>query len=182
MSIRFPRTFSTFSTASWITVRLESPRKSILRRPILLTPFMSNWVTTPSLPDVERVRGTMLASGAAPITTPPPGGVLRGVAGDALEAARDVDDAASPGLALIEVVQVTRLGEGTVQGDPDGRRDQLGQPVDIGERDVEHPADITDGGPCGHRPEGDDLGHPVLTVLAGDVLENAVAAAMVEIG
>ena len=31
---------------------------------------MSNWVTTPSLPEVARARGTMLASGSAPMTTP----------------------------------------------------------------------------------------------------------------
>src|ERR1035437_2865989 len=105
----------------------------------------------------------------------------RRVAGDALQAAGDVDDAAGPGFALVEVVEVACLGQGAIQGDPDARRDQLGKAVDIGEGDVEDPADVADGGPGRHRPEGDDLGHPVLSVLAGDVLEDAAAAAIVEV-
>ncbi len=59
--------------------------------------------------------------------------------------------------------------------------DHLGQPVDLGQLDLHHAADVADGQLGLHAPEGDDLGHVVLAVLAADVGDDLVAAFAVEI-
>ena len=62
-----------------------------------------------------------------------------------------------------------------------GGRDHLGDPVHLGQRHLEHPADVADGRPGGHRPEGDDLGDVFLAVLFGHVLDDFLAAPAAEI-
>lgn len=57
-----------WSTASWMTVRFFSPRKSIFRRPISVMAFMSAWVTTS--PSLARASGTWASRFPSPITTP----------------------------------------------------------------------------------------------------------------
>ena len=61
------------------------------------------------------------------------------------------------------------------------RRDQLGQPVDIAQRDIEGATHIADHRPGFHGAEGDDLGHVVLAVAAGHVLDHPVAVAIIEV-
>ncbi len=60
-------------------------------------------------------------------------------------------------------------------------RDHLGDPVDLGERDLEDPADVPDGGPGGHRPEGDDLADVLLAVLLRDVFDHLLPAPGAEV-
>ncbi len=45
------------------------------------------------------------------------------------------------------------------------RGDHLGDPVHLGKRHLERPADVPDGRPGGHGPEGDDLADVFLAVL-----------------
>ena len=44
--------------------------------------------------------------------------------------------------------------------------DHLGDLVHFGQGDLQDPADVADGRPGGHRPEGDDLADVVLAVLS----------------
>ena len=63
-----PSFFRIIRTASWITVRVRSPRKSIFSRPSSSMVVMVNCVvTTLSAP---RDRGTNSSKGSEPITTP----------------------------------------------------------------------------------------------------------------
>jgi len=76
MSGRVPVERSTMSSASSITSRLRSPRKSIFNRPISSTGFIVNWVTVrstlspfSSVPASATWSGTMSVSGRSAITT-----------------------------------------------------------------------------------------------------------------
>src|SRR5439155_13473540 len=77
--------------------------------------------------------------------------------------------------------QLAALGQRALQGDADGGRHQLGQAVDVGQRNVEHTADVADRRPGCHGAEGDDLRDAVVAVLLLHVLEHALTASVVEV-
>ena len=59
--------------------------------------------------------------------------------------------------------------------------DRLGDAVDLAVAHAQDAADIPDGGAREHRAEGDDLGHVVGAVLAGDVGDDLVPPAVLEV-
>src|SRR5690242_3103324 len=58
----------------------------------------------------------------------------------------------------------------------DRRRDQLGDPFNVGVRHFERAADVLDGGLRGERSEGDDLADGVAAVKIGDVVDDVATA------
>ena len=60
-------------------------------------------------------------------------------------------------------------------------RDQLGDAVDVGERHVQHAADVLDRRARAQRAEGDDLRDLLAAVLLGDVLDHLAAAVHAEV-
>ena len=59
--------------------------------------------------------------------------------------------------------------------------DHLGDAVDLGQGHLEDAADVADGRPGGHGPEGDDLADVLLAVLLGHVLDHLLPAAAAEV-
>src|SRR6188474_885957 len=59
---------------------------------------------------------------------------------------------------------------------PNRRRDEFGDPFDLGIRHLERPADVLDRGLRSERSEGDDLADGVAAVQAGDVIDNVAPA------
>ena len=111
-----------------------------------------------------------------------PGGVGRGVAGDALEVAGEVDDPLDRrGRPRPCSRSSARAVERLVEPDAELVRDGLGDPVDLAVGVAEDPADVADRGPGQHRAEGDDLGDVVLAVLAPDVGDDLLAPAVLEV-
>ena len=109
------------------------------------------------------------------------GGVGRGVPGDALEVAGEVDDPLDRRIGLDLLAQRRRDLERLVEPDPELVRDRLGDPVDLAVGVAQHAADVADRGPGQHRAEGDDLGDVVLAVLAPDVGDDLLAPSVLEV-
>ncbi len=59
--------------------------------------------------------------------------------------------------------------------------DEFGHSVDLGQWDIQHPAHVADGGPGPKGAEGDDLGHFVMPVLIGRILQHDVAFVILEV-
>ena len=179
VEIDAPLDVRTIAAASSMTVRLDSPSRSIFSSPICETPFMSYCVTAVPSPAVERCSGTMLASGSEPMTTP----------AACVDALRQIPSSRRA-LSMMCFAQSScsyrslssRLSlERSLERDVHHRRHQLGQPVDIRQGHVEHAPHVADRGSRRHGPEGDDLRHPVAPVLLLHVREHAVATPVVEV-
>ncbi len=105
----------------------------------------------------------------------------------AFDAQGHVDPAV--GLGII-VVLFFELRRGGVVGDhhlelgglAPRHRNQLRHPVGLGVGDVEHPRHILQHRLGGHAVKGDDLGHPLFAVAAGNVLDHFFAAINAEVG
>ena len=174
-----PVTSAPSAAASSMTVRLDSPSRSIFSSPICDTPFMSYCVTAVPSPAVERCSGTMLASGSEPMTTAAACvDALRQIPSSRL---RVVDDVLRPLLVVVELLQLAALLERSLQRDVHHLRHQLGEPVDIREGHVEHASDVADRRPRRHGSEGDDLRDTVASVLLLHVREHAIAPTVVEV-
>ena len=109
------------------------------------------------------------------------GGVGRGVPGDALELAGEVDHPLHAGIGVDLALQVRRDLERLVELDPELVRDGLRDPVDLAVAVAEDPADVADRRPGEHRAEGDDLGDVVRAVLARDVGDDLVPPLVLEV-
>ena len=96
-------------------------------------------------------------------------GVGRGVPGDTLELAGEVDHPLHARVRVDLALQVRRHLERLVELDPELVRDGLRDPVDLAVAVAEDPADVADRRPGEHRAERDDLGDVVRAVLAGHV-------------
>ncbi len=108
-------------------------------------------------------------------------GVGRGVAGDALQLAGEVRDPLHGRVALDDAAELGRGLDRLVEPDSELVRDRLRDPVDLAVAVAEHPPHVADRRPGEHRPERDDLGDVVGAVLAGDVGDDLVAPAILEV-
>ena len=109
------------------------------------------------------------------------GGMRRGVARHALELAGDVDELVDALVALVHLAEGRGDLERLVELDAQLVGDGLGDAVDLAVAVAHDAADVPDRRPGEHRAEGDDLGHVVLAVLAGDVVDDLVAAGVLEV-
>ena len=177
------------SSASSITSRLRSPRKSIFSRPSCSTGFIENWVTVrntfspfSSVPASAICSGRMSVSGRSEMTT----------AAAWIEELRTIPS--SPWATSTICLAVPSRSTSRRSGWPgrqaflearraahDRIRDQLGQPIADPVIVTEHPRGVTGGGAREHLAEGDDLGDRLLAVLLGDVADHALATAHREV-
>ncbi len=108
-------------------------------------------------------------------------GVDAGAAYEAFEAHRGVDQFLDLGVGVVGGGERTFVFERFVDGDADGRRDHLGDAVDLAVGHLERAAYVLDGGLCGHRVEGDDLRDLIVAVRALDVLDDLAATVHAEV-
>ena len=109
------------------------------------------------------------------------GGVGADVAIDAFEAAGEVDQAADLAVFLGQLLELGLFLQGGGDRDIEPRGHQLGDLIDAGERDVEHPADVLDGGLGLHGAEGADLGDVGRAILLAHVFDDLVAAGLAQV-
>ena len=110
-----------------------------------------------------------------------PRGMGRGVPRHPFQLLCDRDQLVDPIVPGHQLPQLRRGFDGAVEADVQLVRYRLRDPVGLAVGQAHRPADIADGGLRAERPEGDDLRHPVVAVLARDVLDDFVAAAVLEV-
>ena len=178
------------SSASSITSRLRSPRKSIFSRPSCSTGFIENWVTVrntfspfSSVPASAICSGTMSVSGRSAITT----------AAAWIEELRTIPS--SPWATSTICLRGRRRGRprprsgcAGLQAVLEARRaahdrvgDQLREPVAGAVVVAEHAGRVARRRAREHLAEGDDLRDRLLAVLVGHVADHALAAAHREV-
>ena len=99
----------------------------------------------------------------------------------ALNLAREVDEAVDVLAALICLAEVGRLLHRLVERDLELVRHELRNLCDLGVRQVEHAPNIADGALRRHRAEGDDLRNVVVAVALLDVVDDLAALDVVEV-
>ncbi len=109
------------------------------------------------------------------------GGVRRGMPRHAFEAARDVEQLLDLRVAVLQLLEGRRLLHGLLERHVERRRNQLGDLVGIGQRDVERARDVAHGSLGLHRPEGDDLRDVLAAVAPRHVLDDLAAAPLAEV-
>ncbi len=138
---------------------------------------MSYWVTISLL--APRYRGTISTMGWGEMTTP--AAWVEAWRGSPSRDWAMVRSSRIVGVVFGKLLEAGFLGQGLLQGDVQDVRDHLGDPVHLAVRHVQGPAHVPDHGPGLHFPEGDDLGHVVLAVLFGHILEDLLPALDAEI-
>ncbi len=109
-------------------------------------------------------------------------GRMRGrVSRDPLHFPRGVDQLANRVFALIDGPQFRHLRQRAVNRDSRPDWDQLGDAVGLGERASHRPPDVAHRRFRGQRPEGHDLGHPVVAIFGHDVVDDFVAPVVREV-
>ena len=103
------------------------------------------------------------------------------IARQALDLAREVEDAAHIRILLVALPQVLRALERTVNRDVQLIRDELRDIRDLRIGQVQHAAHITDGALRRHGAEGHDLCHMVGAVAPFHVLDDLAAADIVKV-
>ena len=106
-----------------------------------------------------------------------------GLAHEAFDAHGDVNDAPVFGMLgiVIEGLEVGVVFQVAAQRLARPGRNGRGNAVDFIQRDVLHPAHVANGGPRGHRAEGDDLCHVLATVAPGHVLDHLPAPRLAKV-
>ena len=166
------------STAWRRMVRLERPRKSNLSRPSASTPCISYWVISAS-ELVAFWSGISSVSGSRLMTTPAAWvEALRATPSSCC--ARSMSRLTSGSASTISR-SAGAICERLLELDAQLVRDGLGDAVDLAVAQAQDAADVADRGPGEHRAEGDDLGDVVRAVLARDVGDDLVAAAVLEV-
>ena len=107
--------------------------------------------------------------------------VRAGVAGEALEPLRKLDEVAHLVLGAEAPRKLGLLLERVLERDPELERDQLRDAIDKAVRKAEHAADVAHDRPRRERAERDDLGHPVAPVAVRDVVDDLVAPRHAEV-
>ena len=177
-SISIPRSCRTRSTAWRRIVRFDSPRKSNFSRPSASMPCISYWVISAS-EFVAFWSGMSSVSGSREITTP-------AAWVEALRATPSSWRAKSmirltAGSLVDHLAELGRDLDRLVEPDAELVRDGLRDPVDLAVGVAQDAADVADRRPGEHRAERDDLGDVVVAVLAGDVGDDLVAPAVLEV-
>ena len=177
-SISTPRSARIMSTAWRRIVRLDRPRKSNFSSPSASTPCISYCVMRAS-EFVARWSGMRSVSGSRLMTTPAACvDALRATPSSCSAKSTTRWTAGSPSYISRSCGEsVERL----LEADPELVGDRLGDPVHLAVAVAQDAAHVADGGPREHRAERDDLGDVILPVLARDVRDDLVAAAVLEV-
>ena len=104
-----------------------------------------------------------------------------GVPRDPLELLGDGDELVDAVVAGHQLAQLRARLDGAIERDVQLERDGLRDPVGLAVGEAHGAADVADGRLRAERPEGDDLRHPVVAVLARDVLDDLVATRVLEV-
>ena len=104
-----------------------------------------------------------------------------GVAREAFERARQVDEVLDLLVFLVEALELGLLLERVVERDAELERNQLGDLVDEAVAHAEHAAHVAHHRLRGHGAVGDDLRDALAAVLLRDVFDDAVAAVHAEV-
>ena len=105
----------------------------------------------------------------------------RRVSCDPLQLLRDADELVDPVVPGHELAQLRRGLDRPVERDVQLEGHRLGDPIGLRVGEAHGPSHVPDGRLRAERPEGDDLRHPVVAVLAGDVVDHLVAAGILEV-
>ena len=168
-----PRWVRIRSIASARMVRLMRPRKSNFRRPSASQACISNWVMV-VLPSVARWSGMISVSGSRLITIPAAWvEAWRATPSSCLAIPISLSTRSSPAISSRSWGEVSTARS---RRDVQLVGDRLGDAVRLRVGEAHGPPGVADGGLGAERPEGDDLRHPVVAVLAGDVGDHLVAA------
>ena len=108
-------------------------------------------------------------------------GVHAGIAGQTLQRARQVDEVAHLVLALVQALELRLLLQRAIERDAELEGNELGDAVDVAVGHAEHATHVAHHGLRGHGAVGDDLRHALAPVLAGDVIDDLVAAFHAEV-
>ena len=107
--------------------------------------------------------------------------VRAGIAREALEGSREIDEFAHVGVAFVQAPEFLLLLERLVERDADLERNQFRDLVHVAVVVSEHAADVAYHCFRRQRSVGDDLRHAVAAVLVGDVFDDPVAAFHAEV-
>ena len=165
-------------TTQSMMVRVRSPRKSNLTRPAASTSSLSNCVTGVLLPS-SQYSGVKSVRTDGAMTTPP--ACVPAFRARPSSDARQIDQLAHFGFALVQAPQFLFLLERLVERHADFQRNQLGDLVHVAVRMTEHAADVAHHRFGGQGAVGDDLRNAVAAVLVGDILDDPVAAFHAEV-
>ena len=108
-------------------------------------------------------------------------GMFAGVAGDAFQRQRHIDQAGDLFLVLIQLAQLVALLQRLGQGHAEFEWHQLGDAIGKAERKAHHAPDIPHHRLRRHGAVGDDLRHRITTVAPGDIIDHAIAPFHAEI-
>ena len=118
-----------------------------------------------------------------PVANDDTGGVRRGMAVEAFELLRHVEQRLDDRLAFGLFGKARLVGDGIGKLHRVGRilRDHLRQPVDLAVRHLHHPADVAQHGAGLQRSEGDDLGDVIGAIFLLDVADHLFAPVLAEV-
>ena len=118
-----------------------------------------------------------------PVGNDDAGGMRRGVAIEALELLRDLEEPRHDRLALLLLLQFRLAVDCVLQRDRVRRivRHELAQPVHLAVRHLQHAADVAQHGARLQLAVGDDLGDAVGAILLLDVIDDAIALFLAEV-
>ena len=108
-------------------------------------------------------------------------GVHAGVAGQAFERARQLDEVSDLVLALVQALELRLLLQRAIERDAELEGNELGDAIDVAVGHAEHAADVAHYGLRRHGAVGDDLRHALAPVLFRDVIDHPVAAVHAEV-
>ena len=151
-----------------------------LHQPGLLDPFHVELGDAHAGARIDRERDELLQR---PVADDDAGGVGRGVAVQALELLRDLEQAPDHRLLRRRLLQLGLAGDRLRQRDRLGRvlRHQLGQLVDLAVGHLQHAADVAQHAARLQGAEGDDLGDALLAIAMLDVLDHLFAPVLAEV-
>ena len=118
-----------------------------------------------------------------PVADDDAGGMGRGIGIQPLQRQSDFQQCRHARLGAGRLAQFRLALDGFLQGDGLCRvlRDQLGQLIDLSQRQFEDAADIAQDTACQKRTEGDDLRHPVLAIAPAHIGDDLIAPVLAEI-
>src|SRR3989339_1446184 len=77
-----------------------------------------------------------------------------------------------PLVLVIKGFKFFNILQSRLKGHPGTKRDQLGNLINLWQRDLQNPANIPQGAASSHSTKGNNLGHMVLAILGSHIFNN----------